>query len=105
MHSRRMSSCRTLPAGSATRVQLTTGGHEPYLEAVEAAFGANIAYGMLQKIYGADPGSETRYSPAVCLGTKVEEITGNPNPKHISTCDVERTEPHDADVDGAGSRG
>jgi IS1 family transposase len=72
------------------RVQLTTDGHKPYLEAVEAAFGADIDYAMLQKIYGADPGSETRYSPAVCLGTKVEEITGSPNPKHISTSYVER---------------
>ncbi len=72
------------------RVQLTTDGHKPYLEAVEAAFGADIDYAMLQKIYGAEPGSETRYSPAVCLGTKVEEITGSPNRKHISTSYVER---------------
>jgi IS1 family transposase len=72
------------------RVQLTTDGHRPYLEAVEAAFGADIDYAMLQKICGADPGSETRYSPAVCLGTKVEEITGNPDRKHISTSYVER---------------
>ncbi len=72
------------------RVQLTTDGHRPYLEAVEAAFGSEIDYAMLQKIYGADPGRETRYSPAVCLGTKVEELTGNPNPKHISTSYVER---------------
>ena len=45
---------------------------------------------MLQKLYGAEPGSETRYSPAVCIGTKVEEVTGNPDPKHISTSYVER---------------
>ena len=45
---------------------------------------------MLQKLYGAEPGSETRYSPAVCIGTKVEEITGTPNAKHISTSYVER---------------
>jgi IS1 family transposase len=72
------------------RVQLTTDGHAPYLSAVEDAFGSDIDYAMLQKIYGADPGSETRYSPAVCLGCKVEEITGQPNPKHISTSYVER---------------
>jgi IS1 family transposase len=47
------------------RVQLTTDGHRPYLEAVKAAFGMDIDYAMLQKMYGADPGSETRYSPAV----------------------------------------
>lgn len=55
------------------RVQLTTDGHKPYLEAVEAAFGMDIDYAMLQKIYGADPGSETRYSPAVCIGCKAED--------------------------------
>jgi IS1 family transposase len=74
----------------ATRIQLTSDGHRPYLVAVEEAFGADVDYAVLQKIYGADPGSETRYSPAVCLGTKVEEISGRPNPKHISTSYVER---------------
>ena len=72
------------------RVQLTTDGHRPYLEAVEAAFGMDIDYAMLVKIYGAEPGSETRYSPAVCLGCDMKEITGNPDPKHISTSYVER---------------
>ncbi len=72
------------------RVQLTTDGHKPYLEAVEAAFGMDIDYAMLQKIYGAEPGNETRYSPAQCLGVKVETVTGSPDPKHISTSYVER---------------
>jgi len=69
----------------ATRVQLTTDGHKPYLSAVEDAFGADIDYAMLVKIYGGFGEPETRYSPAKCLGTRTEEITGNPNPKHIST--------------------
>jgi hypothetical protein len=72
------------------RVQLTTDGQKPYLEAVEAAFGMDIDYAMLQKIYGADPGSERRYSPAVCIGCKSEDITGSPDPKHVSTSYVER---------------
>ncbi len=72
------------------RVQLTTDGHRPYLAAVEDAFGADIDYAMLQKIYGADPGNDTRYSPAVCLGCKVETVTGMPDPKHISTSYLER---------------
>jgi IS1 family transposase len=72
------------------RVQLTTDGHKPYLSAVEDAFGADIDYAVLQKIYGAEPGSETRYSPAVCLGCKVETVTGTPDPKHISTSYAER---------------
>jgi IS1 family transposase len=72
------------------RVQLTTDAHRPYLNAVEAAFGNEIDYAILQKIYGADPGGEKRYSPAVCIGCKGEEISGSPNPKHVSTSYVER---------------
>ena len=72
------------------RVQLTTDGHRPYLEAVEAAFGMDIDYAVLQKMYGAEAGSETRYSAAVCIGCKQENITGSPDPKHISTSYVER---------------
>lgn len=72
------------------RVQLTTDGHRPYLEAVEAAFGTDIDYATLQKIYGNEPNPEKRYSPAVCLGCKVETVSGDPNLKHISTSYVER---------------
>jgi IS1 family transposase len=72
------------------RVQLTTDGHKPYLAAVEDAFGADIDYAMLQKLYGADPQAETRYSPAQCIGTRTAVITGEPNPKHLSTSYVER---------------
>lgn len=72
------------------RVQLTTDGHKPYLEAVEAAFGVEIDYAQLQKIYGPDPNADRRYSPPVCLGCKVETITGSPDPKHISTSYNER---------------
>ncbi len=74
----------------STRIQLTSDGHKPYLVAVEDAFGADIDYAVLQKIYGADEGAEKRYSPAVCLGAKQEMITGNPNPRYISTSYVER---------------
>ena len=57
-------SCRTSRAVSRNRVQLTTDGHKPYLSAVEDAFGADVDYAMLQKIYGADRGRAKRYSPA-----------------------------------------
>jgi hypothetical protein len=50
----------------------------------------DIDYAVLQKLYGAAPGSETRYSPAQCLGMKIENVTGTPDPKHISTSYVER---------------
>ena len=72
------------------RIQLTSDGHRPYLIAVEEAFGSEIDYAVLQKIYGQDANPEKRYSPAVCLGSKVEEISGAPVRKHISTSYVER---------------
>jgi IS1 family transposase len=72
------------------RVQITTDGHRPYLEAVEGAFGMDVDYAMLVKIYGVDPQGERSYSPPVCLGCKVEKISGDPDPKHISTSYVER---------------
>lgn len=72
------------------RVQLTTDGHRPYLSAVEHAFGADIDYAMLVKIYGSDVSQEKRYSPAVCTGDKRNTITGEPDERHISTSYVER---------------
>jgi len=67
-----------------------TDGHKPYLEAVEGAFGADIDYAMLQKLYGSDPAAEKRYSPAKCVGAIREPITGNPDPAHVSTSYAER---------------
>ena len=74
----------------AHRVQLTTDGHKPYLQAVEDAFGADIDYAMLIKLYGPDPSAERRYSPPVCTGTETRMITGSPDPDHVSTSYVER---------------
>ena len=71
------------------QVQLTTDGHRPYLEAVESAFGVDIDYAVLIKIYGSDQ-TEKRYSPAKCLGCDARTITGQPNPKHINTSFIER---------------
>src|SRR5437762_5711 len=72
------------------RVQITTDGHKAYLEAVENAFGADIDYAQLQKIYGAVSENETRYSPARCIGCDMKVVSGNPDPKHVSTSFVER---------------
>ncbi len=66
------------------RVQLTTDGHRAYLEAMEEAFGINIDYTMLVKIYGSSYESQRRYSPPECIGCKAEIIEGNPDRKHIS---------------------
>jgi len=74
----------------ATRVQLTTDGHKAYLEAVEGAFGCEVDYAMLIKLYGNEPEAEVRYSPAQCIGSRTEIITGRPQPEHISTSYAER---------------
>ena len=75
----------------ANRVQLTTDGHKAYLSAVEDAFGANIDYAMLVKIYGNAPeGGEVRYSPAQCMGARKAVQNGRPEWNHISTSIVER---------------
>jgi len=72
-------------------VQLTTDGHRAYLEAVDEVFGTAIDYAMLVKVYGAAPEGQRRYSPAVCTGAIKHRIEGNPNPKHVSTSFVERS--------------
>ncbi len=74
----------------ATRVQLTTDGHKPYLSAVDDAFGADVDFAMLTKVYGSDPAAEKRYSPAKIISSTTEVIKGNPDPRFISTSFVER---------------
>ena len=74
-----------------TRVQLTSDGHKSYLQAVEEAFGCDIDYAMLVKHYGEAAEPAGRYSPGVCTGINKEAITGNPDPKHVSTSYSERS--------------
>jgi IS1 family transposase len=74
----------------ANRVQLTTDGHKAYLDAVEDAFGADVDYAQLVKLYGESAESQKRYSPAECVGCRKEAITGRPERKHVSTSYVER---------------
>jgi IS1 family transposase len=74
-----------------TRIQITTDGHRAYAEAVEGAFGMDVDYAMLIKLYGAPTDSpDTRYSPAQCIGIRTGILSGNPDRKHISTSFVER---------------
>ena len=77
------------------RVQLTSDGYKPYLKAVEKSFGNNVDYAMLVKIYGGEPKANTaspskKYSPGDFVSATPTPITGNPDPKHISTSFVER---------------
>jgi hypothetical protein len=75
----------------ANRVQLTLDGHRAYLEAVEGAFGGDMDYAQLVKLYGAAPeATKGRYSPAECIGARKDRIEGNPDPKHVSTSYAER---------------
>jgi IS1 family transposase len=75
----------------ANRVQLTSDGHRAYLEAVEGAFGGDVDYAQLVKLYGnVSDSAKGRYSPAECIGARKERIEGSPDPKHISTSFAER---------------
>jgi IS1 family transposase len=74
----------------ASRVQLTSDGYKLYIEAVENAFGGDVDYAMLVKMYGDVPEGQKRYSPAQCCGTKRRVIAGSPVEKDVSTSFVER---------------
>jgi IS1 family transposase len=74
----------------ANRVQVTTDGHTMYLEAIEQAFGSEIDYAMIVKLYGVEPEGEKRYSPAKCIGADKRIVRGEPDTKAISTSFVER---------------
>lgn len=72
------------------RVQFTTDAHRAYLDATEGAFGGEIDYARLVKLYGAAPG-EVKYSPGGCVGIRKSRVMGSPDPAHVSTSYVERS--------------
>ncbi len=74
----------------ANRVQLTTDGHKAYLEAVEGAFGSDVDFAQLIKLYGPTITAPGRYSPAECIGAKKQRVMGSPDIAHVSTSYVER---------------
>ena len=77
----------------ANRVQLTTDGHRAYLEAVEGAFGGDVDYAQLIKLYGeptGQKGHERKYSPSECTGTRKRRVDGNPDSAAVSTSYIER---------------
>ncbi|MCH9020704.1 MAG: IS1 family transposase [Proteobacteria bacterium] len=76
----------------ANRVQLTTDGLKTYLSAVEDAFGDDVDYAMLVKVYGEAPEeTEKRYSPPECIGARKRAVTGKPDRDMVSTSHVERS--------------
>ncbi len=72
------------------RVQITTDQLRTYLNVVEDAFGGQADFAQLHKIYRASGDPDTRYSPAKCIGCEMKEVSGRPDPKHVSTSFVER---------------
>ena len=74
----------------ANRVQLTSDGHKAYLESVDGAFGGDVDYAQLVKIYGDAKDGEKRNSPPTCVGARKHRVEGRPDPAHVSTSYVER---------------
>ena len=74
----------------SNRVQITSDGHKAYLEAIEGAFGSDVDYAMLEKVYAVPEEAEKRYSPPKCVGANQHRVEGNPDKRHISTSYVER---------------
>jgi IS1 family transposase len=72
------------------RPQITTDAHKPYLTAIEEAFGANVDYAQLHKIYGSSNEPETRYSPGRIIGSDMKTVIGDPDYRHVSTSFAER---------------
>ena len=82
---------KDLASRLASRVQLTSDGYKVYADAIDGAFGGDIDFAILVKQYGLDKRKDdSRYSPAVCTGVKRTAVTGQPDPKHVSTSSVER---------------
>lgn len=79
-----------LAARLANRVQLTSDGHRACLETVEGAFGCDVDYAQLVKMYGPTITAPGRYSPAECTGAKKIRVEGSPDIAHVSTSYVER---------------
>ena len=72
------------------RPEITTDAHKPYLAAIEMAFGGNVGYAQMHKIYGASGEVEGRYSPATCIGCDMKTVIGGPDYRHVSASYVER---------------
>src|SRR5438552_3490486 len=90
---KRVAILKALAERLVNRVQVTTDGLKAYVEAIDTAFGGEVDYAVLIKLFGGEGSNhnpETRYSPGECCGTKRKRISGNPDKHHISTSFVER---------------
>lgn len=82
---------RDLRSRLRNRVQLSTDGFEPYNLAVPTAFGQNVDYAQVVKIYAEQPKEDRRkYSPSRFVSEEIHVKIGDPDHDFISTSDVER---------------
>ncbi len=81
---------KDLDSRLVTRVQLTTDGFKPYLDAVDATFGAAVDYAMLVKVYKGDEENRERYSPSEIVEAMPIPVMGDPDVRRISTSHIER---------------
>ena len=72
------------------RVQITTDALKTYVNVIEDAFGSKVDFAQVHKVYRSPMENETRYSPAKCIGCSTKDVSGSPDPKHVSTSFVER---------------
>jgi len=70
--------------------RLPKGHFTSYPDAVEWAFGGNIDYAQLVKVYAHNEAGRERYSPSECIGAVPTVVQGNPDPEMICTSHVER---------------
>ncbi len=71
--------------------QITTDGHNVYPHAMARAFGTEIDYAQLIKVFGPTPGGkDSKYSPPSIIGTQTKTVSGNPNADYINTSFAER---------------
>jgi len=82
--------CADLRQRVVGRPQITTDAHRPYMKAIEKAFGEDVDYAQLHKVYRASDEPDRRYSPAKCIGCDMKTVIGAPDPDHVSTSYVER---------------
>jgi IS1 family transposase len=81
---------RDVASRMRNRVQISTDGLRAYVNATEQTFGADVDYGQIIKVYGAEETDQRRYSPPEVISSEKKIITGNPDVDLISTSYIER---------------
>ncbi len=88
-----MAFMENLASRVANRIQLSTDGLTTYLTAVENAFGDDVDFGRVIKIFGQpldQSRMEARYSPMRCKEVIMQTVRGEPDRNRICTSHNER---------------